>query len=113
MSRNFGVKVPAVDHNMTPPAPYEGAVRMIRGHRIERHESGEYPLMVYSDTKQPVHENLDRPCGKCGKPNTPEGHDACLGTLPGVMNACCGHGDKSAGYVQFIDGRCFRLGEEY
>lgn len=23
---------------------------------------------------------------------TPDGHDACLGELPGVKYACCGHG---------------------
>jgi hypothetical protein len=35
---------------------------------------------------------------------TPEGHDGCLGTLPGVMNACCGHGDPRDTFVQFIGG---------
>ena len=40
----------------------------------------------------------------CGK--TSEGHDDCLGTLIGLMNACCGHGhgDDDVAYVQFIDG---------
>ena len=33
----------------------------------------------------------NRPCPHCGKPPTPEGHDACLGTVPGVRSACCGH----------------------
>ncbi len=47
---------------------------------------------------------LQRPCGLCGEENTPEGHDVCLGTLPGVMNACCGHGDLRDAYVQFHDG---------
>jgi len=27
---------------------------------------------------------------------TPEGHDACLGKLPGVGAACCGHGVDDA-----------------
>ena len=35
------------------------------------------------------------------KRNTKEGHDGCLGTLPGIMNACCGHGDIDEAYVQF------------
>lgn len=39
-----------------------------------------------------------RPCVSCGLPPTPEGHDACLGTLPGVTAACCGHGVEK-GYV--------------
>lgn len=51
-----------------------------------------------------THENT--PCGNCGKLSTQEGHDACLGTLIGVMNACCGHGVESEAYVQFLDGEC-------
>ncbi len=43
-------------------------------------------------------------CAACGQLPTPEGHDACLGTLPGVWNACCGHGDPSEAYVQFRPG---------
>lgn len=59
---------------------------------------------LYRDTRQPVEINPDRPCGHCKKPNTPEGHDGCLGTLPGVQNACCGHGNDAQAYVQFPDG---------
>jgi hypothetical protein len=29
---------------------------------------------------------------KCGKMPTPEGYDACLGYIDGVISACCGHG---------------------
>ena len=48
-------------------------------------------------------------CGHCGKDRTPEGHDGCLGTLPGVMNACCGHGGNAEGaYIQYWDGSCLR-----
>ncbi len=38
---------------------------------------------------------------------TPEGHDACLGTLPGVQAACCGQG-KTKGYVMFANGQVIR-----
>jgi len=31
-------------------------------------------------------------------------HDPCIKNLPGVMNACCGHGVED-GYIQFEDGR--------
>ena len=34
----------------------------------------------------------DIPCARCGKLATPEDHDACLGYIPGVRAACCGHG---------------------
>ena len=33
-----------------------------------------------------------RPCARCGRPPTPEGHDACLGYIEGAISACCGHG---------------------
>lgn len=42
-------------------------------------------------------------CTKCGKMATSEGHDACLGTLPGVKAACCGHG-VDEGYILFDNG---------
>jgi len=47
-------------------------------------------------------------CAKCKKEPTKEGHDGCLGTLPGVMNACCGHGQANQAYVQFWDRICIR-----
>jgi len=35
---------------------------------------------------------------------TDEGHDGCLGTLPGpIMNACCGHGNWKIAYIQYWD----------
>jgi hypothetical protein len=48
------------------------------------------------------------PCGNCGKHYTKDGHDGCLGTLIGVMNACCGHGNINECYIQFLDGECVR-----
>ncbi len=45
------------------------------------------------------------PCHHCGLDKTPEGHDGCLGTLPGdVMNACCGHGVTAFAYIQYEPG---------
>lgn len=46
-------------------------------------------------------------CKCCLKFPTPEGHDACIGTLPEdiVMNACCGHGEESKAYVQLWEDR--------
>lgn len=43
-----------------------------------------------------------RPCKRCGKSPTPEGYDACLGHIPGVMSACCGHGVEQP-YIVSID----------
>lgn len=44
----------------------------------------------YFDTNLPIDPR--RPCVRCGKEPTPEGHDACLGRLDGAWSACCGHG---------------------
>lgn len=73
----------------------------LRGHDIE-FVNNEW---IYSDTKKPtIYTFNSRPCGHCDKHNTPEDHDACLGELKGIMNACCGHGVVKEAYVQFLDG---------
>ncbi len=59
----------------------------------------------FADNHEPVDTTWEtKPCAKCTKGPTPEGHDHCLGTLPGLMNACCGHGSERSAYVQFLDG---------
>ena len=75
----------------------------LRGHPIERDaQSGQW---IYTDTRQPTATTWrERPCGYCGQFNTPEGHDACLRTLPNVTNACCGHGEIRLAYVQYASG---------
>jgi hypothetical protein len=47
------------------------------------------------------------PCVRCGKMPTEDGHDQCLGTLPGVVAACCGHGVEE-GYILFENGIIIR-----
>lgn len=88
---------------------------MHRGHRIVTLSGGmpanSRSVWVYADTGEPVSANPNRDCGHCGLANTPEGHDGCLGTLPGVMNACCGHGTGEA-YVQFPPGNVTVYGAE-
>jgi len=63
-------------------------------------------VWVYEDNI-PVKDNPIPPCPRCGKVPSLEGHDACIANLPGVKNACCGHG-VHRGYIQFIDGRIIR-----
>lgn len=46
-------------------------------------------------------------CPRCGLRQTKQGHDPCIANLPGVQNACCGHG-KEMGYVQFDNGKVIR-----
>lgn len=76
-----------------------------RGHPIAQENSGEW---VFIDTRESVQEAGDeRPCGKCGIPGS-NTHDFCLGTLPGVLNACCGHGNSSESYIMFENGLTIR-----
>lgn len=74
---------------------------MFRGCKIHK-EDGEW---LFSDTNDPVSQTWEtHPCGYCNRANTPEGIDGCLGHLPGVMNACCGHGESRLAYIQFPNG---------
>jgi hypothetical protein len=47
-------------------------------------------------------------CGLCCCERLPDGCDPCLGKLPGVANACCGHGIGD-GYLIFKNGRTLRF----
>jgi len=60
---------------------------------------------VYKDTGEdiPANGGVFRPCKRCGK-LFEYGPDPCLGNLPGVDNACCGHGDSSHAYIRFTNG---------
>ena len=46
-------------------------------------------------------------CENCGKRRTAKGHDPCIADLPGVLFACCGHGQHD-GYVHFKNGMTLR-----
>lgn len=73
-----------------------------RGYEITK-KNGYY---IFVDNEESVAATWEsRPCGFCGKHNTIEGHDACLGTIKGpILNACCGHGIQKDAYIQFIEG---------
>lgn len=75
-----------------------------RGHEVV-YEDGQWK---YSDTGEFAGLGaVVRPCKKCGKvfegSNIGE-PDPCLGNLPGVDNACCGHGVAEQAYVRFTNG---------
>lgn len=71
---------------------------------------------VYTDTGEPTPGwgGEKEPCGLCGQPCgryewTDDGDiDPCLGYLPGVTNACCGHGNPGEAYVIFENGIALR-----
>lgn len=75
------------------------ATSHLRGHPIVETPAG----WAYQDTGEPTAGN-PRDCGYCLLADTPEGHDGCLRTLPGVRNACCGHGVEAEAWVQLDDG---------
>jgi len=59
---------------------------------------------IYSDNK--ISLSVARPCNNCGKHTIKDGkeeYDSCIGRLPGVKNACCGHGNIYETYVQLLD----------
>ncbi len=64
---------------------------------------------VYLSDKAPI-DNV-RACTNCGKPPTPEGHDACLGYIEGAAWACCGHGIKESYIIWGKDESLQRLPE--
>ena len=67
-----------------------------RGHRVVCFvDEGDTCERFASDLALTVGEggvSVERPCVRCGLLAEPEGPDPCLGRLPGVVSACCGHG---------------------
>jgi len=71
-----------------------------------------YPIVyvndkwLFEDDWEPTPEfgGKERRCFKCGKEPNKNGEDACLGHLPGVTAACCGHGKKEYSYIHFENG---------
>jgi hypothetical protein len=61
----------------------------------------------YTDTKEKINVEQERPCITCGHIPTEQGHDYCIANLGKVINACCGHG-KEKGYIQFDNGLIIR-----
>lgn len=82
-----------------------GATAHLRGHTILWVDDKRW---VYADTLEPLPNSGGRlrPCRHCGRRATlGQGDiDPCLGVLPGVKNACCGHGEPSRAYIQFANG---------
>lgn len=72
-----------------------------RGHKIIWLQGKQ--AWIYGDIAREI--NGKRQCKRCGKPPTKKGHDACLGNLDGVKNACCGHGVER-GYIQLREELC-------
>jgi len=65
-----------------------------RGHLIQY--EGKW---VYADNGEDI--QYERPCKRCGLLPTPDGYDACLGYIPNVISACCGHGVEKSYKVNY------------
>lgn len=50
----------------------------------------------WADTDRPATD--ERPCPSCGLTAEPGGPDPCIGMVPGVTAACCGHGHDEDRY---------------
>jgi hypothetical protein len=84
------------------------AVGDIFGHKVTfAGEVGSNGRWIHRDSKGRFISDKNLKCPKCGKEQTAEGHDPCIANLPGVKNACCGHGNKK-GYVMFENGLTIR-----
>lgn len=72
------------------------------GHILVKEDSG----WVYEDSKEPFDRDNLRPCPHCNKELKKDGMDPCLGELPGVVAACCGHGGRGfhSPYIMFENG---------
>ena len=78
-----------------------------RGHSTVRDEKKE--KWFYEDTGEEAgFDGIVRPCKKCGKVSNVGDPDPCLGNLPGVDNACCGHGIPEDAYIIFKSGVVIR-----
>ena len=76
------------------------ATAYTRGHPITFNElAGEW---VFADTLTPI-AGVERPCTLCGKTAEVDGPDPCWGMLPGVKEACCGHGVQPP-YIMWDNG---------
>jgi hypothetical protein len=78
------------------------------GRPYHRHDNDD--RWVWSETGEPYKSPCRKVrCPVCNKCRTRAGHDPCIPNLPGVVNACCGHGKSSGGYIEFVDGRLIRF----
>ncbi len=81
----------------------------IFGHKVISTDEG--TTWIYADNGDPVYDTDDnflgsrRKCPQRDLTKRSDGHDPCLRTLPGVKNACCGHGVED-GYLQLDMGIC-------
>jgi hypothetical protein len=55
------------------------------------------------NTKNKKKKSEELCCASCGLKPRADGQDPCIPNLPGVIGACCGHGQRW-GYIEFENG---------
>lgn len=91
-------------NNMMPDLP-EGCSYGHFGHVIYQDKDGNW---LYKADDTPLSEQ--KACLKCNMMPMDNGNDPCLGDLPGVVGACCGHGlPEQQGYILFENGVRIKL----
>ena len=81
------------------------ACSYFRGHPVVclANEAGERYADDLTPTVDAEGQSVERPCVLCGLLAAPDGPDPCLGLLPDVRAACCGHGVDEP-YVWLVHG---------
>lgn len=82
------------------------AIAYLMGNKVYTNDRGE--TWYYADTNQRVSKNDWLTCPACSKRARLNDPDPCLGVLPGVKNACCGHGVYKNAYISFKNGVVIR-----
>ena len=71
----------------------------IMGHEVYTSED----LLTHRNNRGQFINPYKLKCRKCGKVANKDGQDPCIANLPGVTDACCGHG-RHEGYIVFENG---------
>lgn len=64
-------------------------------------------VWVYEDTRELI--TRERRCRRCGRFPHVLGYDACLGYIPGLRSACCGHGIREPILLPRCGGYSFKI----
>lgn len=78
----------------------------LRGHEIYTFDNK--TEWRYSHNNKPVDFQNPPPCKHCNVKYDQNEPDPCLGKLPGVEYACCGHGVQKQSYIKFLNGKIIR-----
>lgn len=84
------------------------------GYATYRLEGPNGDVWRYADTGEPVDDETRavRKCPGCDLLPRPDGIDPCMGALPGIYSACCGHGMTDEGWLSFNNDARLRVDDQ-